>query len=200
MMFVVGLTGGIGSGKSTVADLFAEQGIALVDADVVARQVVEPGTPGLTALVAHFGADILSADGSLDRAALRSRIFGDEQARQWVNDLLHPLIRAEMAKQLAAAQSPYVLWVVPLLIENDLYRQCDRVLVVDAHEHQQRSRVLARDSRADADAIMARQMPRDERLKYADHIVDNSGDVEQVKAQVQLLHRRYLSEAAQKRL
>nr|WP_192954718.1 dephospho-CoA kinase [Gallaecimonas mangrovi] len=199
-MFVVGLTGGIGSGKTTVANLFAELGVKLVDADVVSRQVVAPGTKGLSALVEHFGRDLLNAEGQLDRAALRAHIFNDEKAWQWVNALLHPLIRSEMQKQLQAASSTYVVWVVPLLIENGLFEDCDRVLVVDAHEHQQRSRVLARDSKADADAIMARQLSRHERLKYADHIVDNSGDLDDLKAQVQLLHHLYLSEAQQKRL
>lgn len=200
MSFVVGLTGGIGSGKSTVADLFAELGIVLVDADLVAREVVEPGTQGLAAIVEHFGAALLQPDGQLDRAALRQRVFSNETERQWLNALLHPLIRSSMAEQLANAKSPYVLWVVPLLIENGLYKDCDQVLVVDAAPELQRQRVLARDKSADADAIMARQLPRDARLQYADQVVDNGGDLADLKAQVQFLHRQYLSMAAQKRL
>ncbi|WKE66105.1 dephospho-CoA kinase [Gallaecimonas kandeliae] len=200
MSFVVGLTGGIGSGKSTVADLFAELGITLVDADIVARQVVEPGTPGLEAIVEHFGTRVLQADGHLDRAALRQLVFSNESERLWLNALLHPLIREEMAHQLGAAQSPYVLWVVPLLIENGLYQDCDQVLVVDASPELQRQRVLARDKTADAEAIMARQLERNERLKHATQVLDNSGDLVQLKAQVQLLHRQYLSMAQQKRL
>ena len=198
--FIVGLTGGIGSGKSTVATLFADNGIALVDADVVARQVVAPGSPALAAIAEHFGPTVLQADGQLNRAALRLQVFSDEAARQWLNQLLHPLIREQMQQQLAAATSPYVLWVVPLLLENGLNQDCDRVLVVDAPADTQRQRVLARDASADADAIMARQLSRRERLAAADDIIDNSGTPDALAEQVDVLHQRYLSLAAQKRL
>lgn len=198
--FIVGLTGGIGSGKSTVATLFADNGITLVDADVVARQVVAPGSPALAAIAEHFGRTVLQADGQLNRAALRLQVFSDEAARQWLNQLLHPLIREQMQQQLAAATSPYVLWVVPLLLENGLNQDCDRVLVVDAPADTQRQRVLARDASADADAIMARQLSRRERLAAADDIIDNSGTPDALAEQVDVLHQRYLSLAAQKRL
>ncbi|WP_406665976.1 dephospho-CoA kinase [Gallaecimonas sp. GXIMD1310] len=198
--FIVGLTGGIGSGKSTVATLFADNGIALVDADVVARQVVAPGSQALAAIAEHFGPTVLQADGQLNRAALRLQVFSDEAARQWLNQLLHPLIREQMQQQLAAATSPYVLWVVPLLLENGLNQDCDRVLVVDAPADTQRQRVLARDASADADAIMARQLSRRERLAAADDIIDNSGTPDALAEQVDVLHQRYLSLAAQKRL
>lgn len=198
--FIVGLTGGIGSGKSTVATLFADNGIALVDADVVARQVVAPGSPALAAITEHFGPTVLQADGQLNRAALRLQVFSDEAARQWLNQLLHPLIREQMQQQLAVATSPYVLWVVPLLLENGLNQDCDRVLVVDAPADTQRQRVLARDASADADAIMARQLSRRERLAAADDIIDNSGTPDALAEHVDVLHQRYLSLAAQKRL
>ncbi|WP_341504169.1 dephospho-CoA kinase [Gallaecimonas sp. GXIMD4217] len=202
MMFVVGLTGGIGSGKSTVANAFHELGIELVDADVVARQVVEPGTSALAAIAAHFGNAVLQADGSLDRKALREIVFADDKQRLWLNDLLHPLIRQEMQRQLQAAPSPYVLFVVPLLFENGLDGLCDRTLVIDVPQEVQLQRVLARDDTnpETVKGILHSQMDRAERLARADDVLDNSGQPEKLKAQVQQLHQSYLAMARQKAL
>ena len=138
--FVVGLTGGIGSGKSAVSDLFAQQGIDIVDADVVARQVVEPGTPALQAIIDHFGEAIVTDNGTLNRPALRKRVFENDLDKQWLNALLHPAIRAEMQTQLEVATSPYVVFSVPLLIENGLDSMADTVLVVDCSEETQLAR------------------------------------------------------------
>lgn len=131
MRYTVALTGGIGSGKSTVANAFADLGIQIVDADIIARQVVEPGKPALDAIAEHFGPELISADGTLHRRLLRERIFAHPQEKAWLNALLHPLIQQETQRQFQQATSAYVLWVVPLLVENGLYRQANRVLVVD---------------------------------------------------------------------
>ena len=128
MAYLVALTGGIGSGKSTVANAFARFGVAIVDADIIARQVVEPGTPALDAIAAHFGNEMLLADGSLNRAALRQRIFSDPDEKRWLNQLLHPQIQRETQRQLANAQSCYVLWVVPLLVENGLQDRAEKAI------------------------------------------------------------------------
>lgn len=131
MRYTVALTGGIGSGKSTVANAFADLGINVIDADIIARQVVEPGTPALKAIEEHFGSDVIAADGSLQRRILRERIFSNPEEKSWLNALLHPLIQQETQRQFQQATSPYLLWVVPLLVENSLYKKADRVLVVD---------------------------------------------------------------------
>ncbi|VEA71851.1 Dephospho-CoA kinase [Serratia rubidaea] len=145
MTYIVALTGGIGSGKSTVANAFARHGIVIVDADIIARQVVEPGTPSLAAIAAHFGQGILQPDGTLDRAALRQRIFSQPDEKRWLNQLLHPVIQQETQRQLALADSPYALWVVPLLVENQLQSRADRVVVVDVDSETQLQRTIARD-------------------------------------------------------
>lgn len=131
MRYTVALTGGIGSGKSTVANAFADLGINVIDADIIARQVVEPGTPALKAIEEHFGSDVIAADGSLQRRILRERIFSNPEEKSWLNALLHPLIQQETQRQFQQATSPYLLWVVPLLVENSLYKKADRVLVMD---------------------------------------------------------------------
>ncbi len=131
MGYTVALTGGIGSGKSTVADAFAQLGVKVIDADVIARQVVEPGTPALQAIVGHFGPQMIAPDGTLNRRLLREKIFAHVEEKAWLNALLHPLIQQETRRQMQAATSPYLLWVVPLLVENRLSGQADRVLVVD---------------------------------------------------------------------
>lgn len=199
--FIVGLTGGIGSGKSTVARAFAEKGIEQVDADVVARQVVEPGSEALQHIVAHFGAAILLADGSLDRAALRQRIFSQPAEKDWLNALLHPIIRQQMQTELATANSAYVLFIAPLLLENQLQSYIDRLLVVDVSEQTQLARTLLRDggSEQEVAAIMAAQVSRQQRLAAADDVIDNDGGPEQLAAQVDALHQLYLKLAAQRR-
>lgn len=192
--FIVGLTGGIGSGKTTVSDSFAELGITVIDADVIAREVVEPGTPALAQIIAKFGAEILTKDGQLDRSKLREHVFRHEEDKQWLNQLLHPVIRQEMLRQCQQAQSPYAILSVPLLIENKLYTLVDRVLVVDCSEEQQLRRGSQRDGVGPEQIrrIMQAQCSRQERLKFADDIVDNNTTIEAVKEQVNTLNRNYL--------
>lgn len=199
-MYVVAITGGIGSGKTTVANQFAALGIEVVDADLIAREVVEPGTPALAAIAEHFGADILDERGALDRRALRERIFSHPEEKSWLNALLHPLIRGEMLRQCAAAKSPYCLLVVPLLVENRLTHLADRVLVIDVDEATQIERTCRRDgvSREQAQAILAAQASRAERLAAADDVLDNqNGAPEVIKGRIFALHETYLVFASQ---
>jgi dephospho-CoA kinase len=194
--FVVGLTGGIASGKTTVANLFHHEfGIDLVDADVVARDVVEVGSEGLNALAQHFGRDILQTDGALDRAALRARIFANDEEKQWVNNLLHPMIRQQMQQRLNASTSPYTLLVVPLLIENSLQSMADRVLVVDVAADTQIYRTMTRDGVPEQQvrSILKAQVDRDTRLMHADDVIDNNTDNAQLLPQVTQLHQKYLA-------
>ncbi|WP_394129293.1 dephospho-CoA kinase [Shewanella maritima] len=193
--FIVGLTGGIGSGKTTVANLFAGKGIELVDADVVARDVVKPNTEGLNAIAAHFGNAVLNADGSLNRQALRGRVFSHENERLWLNNLLHPLIRKTMLEHVHNAKSDYVILVVPLLFENGLDSLVNTTLVVDISADLQKQRSAARDSTSQAEIqkIIDSQMSREQRLSKADHIIDNQGDVSSLSKQVNELHQHFLS-------
>lgn len=198
MTYVVGLTGGIGSGKSTIAELFAELGVPIIDADLVARQVVEKGSPLLAKIAAHFGPEILLEDGALNRAALREKIFANETQKDWLNQLLHPDIRHEMLRQLAAQQAPYCIFMVPLLIENNLTALCQRILVVDVLEHTQVERACQRDNNQveQIKRIMQSQVRRQERLKYADDVINNNEDLiaslPQLKQKVLDLHHLYL--------
>lgn len=199
-MYVVAITGGIGSGKTTVANQFAALGIEVVDADLIAREVVAPGTPALAAITSHFGPEILTEQGLLDRRVLRERIFSDPAAKSWLNALLHPIIRSEMLRQCAAVSSPYCLLVVPLLVENRLTELADRVLVIDVDEATQIERTCRRDgvSREQAQAILASQANRSERLAMADDVLDNqSGTTETIRARILALHETYLAFASQ---
>ncbi|QHP52970.1 dephospho-CoA kinase [Pectobacterium carotovorum subsp. carotovorum] len=198
MTYIVALTGGIGSGKSTVADEFAKLGATIVDADIIARQVVEPGKPALDAIRLRFGDAMLNTDGSLDRAALRQRIFSSPAEKQWLNNLLHPLIHQETQAQFQVASAPYILWVVPLLVENGLQQRAQRILVVDVDKETQLARTLARDgiSLQQAENILAAQATREQRLAYADDIIDNSRCPNELAPQVAELHRQYLELAA----
>ena len=198
MTYVVGLTGGIGSGKSTIAELFAELGVPVIDADLVARQVVEKGSPLLAEIAVHFGPEILLEDGALNRAALREKVFNHESEKQWLNQLLHPAIRHEMLRQLAAQQAPYCIFMVPLLIENNLIALCQRVLVVDVSEQIQMTRASQRDNNQLAliKNIMQSQVSRSERLQHADDVINNDVDLReslpQLKQKVLDLHHLYL--------
>ncbi|OCA62517.1 dephospho-CoA kinase [Aeromonas piscicola] len=199
-MYVVAITGGIGSGKTTIANQFAELGIDVVDADVIAREVVEPGAPALAAIAAHFGPDVITPDGQLDRRGLRERVFSDPDAKAWLNALLHPLIRQEMLRRCAAARSPYCLLVVPLLVENKLTGLANRVLVIDVDEATQIERTCRRDgvSQAQAQAILAAQASRAERLAAADDVLDNkNGAPETIKPRILALHETYMAFASQ---
>jgi len=197
-MYRIGLTGGIGSGKSTVAAKFRRLGVTVIDADDVARQVVEPGTDALRQIAAHFGKQVLQQDGSLDRARLRQLVFADETGRRWLEGLLHPLIRREIGTQLDQADSPYAILVSPLLVESGQSALVDRVLVIDVPVEVQIERTMKRDanSRDQVERIIAAQMPREERLAAADDIFDNAVAPEASDAAVERLHQQYLKLAA----
>lgn len=191
--YVVGLTGGIGSGKTAVSDAFAELGVDIVDADVIARDVVAPGSEGLDAIAAHFGESILLADGTLDRPALRTRIFDTPEEKAWLDNLLHPMIREGMTNAVDAAQSAYCILAIPLLVENNLHTMVDRVLVVDCNESQQLTRATQRDGSEERTIrnIIASQASRQQRLAIADDVIDNSGTLDELRAQVKQLHLNY---------
>lgn len=193
---VVGITGGIGSGKSAVADAFGDLGIGWVDADQVAREVVMPGEPALAAIVERYGPTILQQDGTLDRRGLRSRIFDDEAERRWLEHETHPRIRQGLLRhleRLAGSGAPYCLLVSPLLIESGQRELVDRILVVDVPQELQISRTLARDSvdRRQVESIIAAQSPRERRLAAADDVIDNGRDRQHLLEQVTRLDTRY---------
>lgn len=194
---VIGLTGGIGSGKSVVAELFREHGAVIVDTDVIARELTTAGGAAMPAIRAAFGEGVVDRDGALDRAAMRERAFTDITQRERLEAILHPLIRARSSAAVAAAAgAPYVMLVVPLLVESGTYRErVDRVLVVDCSEQRQLERVMARSalSAAQVRAIMASQATRAQRLAAADDVIDNEGELAALHAQVEALDRRYRS-------
>ena len=193
-MLRIGLTGGIASGKSTVERLFAAHGVPIIDSDVIAREVVASGTPGLAQVRARFGDEVLLADGSLDRRALRRLVFADPAARRDLEAIVHPLIRSGMAERSAAVGGPYQITVIPLLVEGGRRATLDRVLVVDCPEALQIERVMQRDqvTEAEARAILAAQVSRSERLAAADDVIVNDGDAAALQAQVDALHAKYL--------
>lgn len=203
MAYIVGLTGGIGSGKSTIANLFAELGVSIVDADIVAREIVAKGSPLLKEIAEHFGSQILLSTGELNRVALREIVFNNEREKAWLNGLLHPAIRIEMLRQLALQTSPYTIFVVPLLIENGLTELCHRILIVDASEGTQIRRASKRDKNKETliKNIMASQVNRKQRLAMADDIINNDENLPdalpELKARVQALHQQYLQFAEQ---
>ena len=192
---IIGLTGGIGSGKSTVAEAFRQLGIETVDADQASRAVVEPGMPALAAISAQFGSQIIQADGSLDRAALRQIIFTDPAQKLWLESLLHPLIRDWIIEQLKAATSPYVILESPLLFETDQHQLVHKTVLVDLPEALQIERACARDgNQADQiQRIIDAQMPREEKLSRADIVLDNSESLDTLAARVTAVHQTLLS-------
>lgn len=195
MSIVIGLTGGIGSGKTTVANLFADNyGIDIIDADIVAREVVEPNTVGLNAIIEKLGADILLEDGTLNRAKLREAIFSQPELKQWLNELLHPLIREKMLHDINLSKSPYCLLVVPLMVENNLQTLTNRLLVVDVDEQTQIERTQQRDnvSIEQIKNILASQATRQQRLDAADDVITNFSDSPALTLQIAQLHRQYL--------
>jgi dephospho-CoA kinase len=198
-MLRIGLTGGIASGKSTVADLFAARGATVLDTDLIAREVVVPGSPVLAALVAAQGGGILDSDGGLDRAELRRRIFADAGTRRAVERILHPAILAELERQSARLPGPYQVIVIPLLVEADLDHVVDRVLVVDCPEEEQLRRLMARDgeTREDAMRMLGAQAPRERRLAAADDVIDNGGEASALAPQVAALDAKYRALARQ---
>ena len=191
----IGLTGGIASGKSTVADLFADMGITVIDTDVIARQVVAPGTPALDEIRSTFGASVLQTDGTLDRGAMRQVIFSDDAARLRLESILHPKIHDETVRQAGAATGDYMIIVVPLLADSALRDQMDRVLVVDCDETVQIERLLARDTETEDQArrILAAQASREQRLAIADDVIENNSTLDAITTQVSALHDRYVA-------
>ncbi len=197
MGLIVGITGGIGSGKSAVTERFERKGIVIVDADLAARVVVEPGGPALQAIAEHFGEGIIQADGSLDRAALRALVFADENERLWLERLTHPLIGQEIRERIAAADSPYTILSSPLLLETSQRELVDVVVVVDVPEEIQLQRTMARDDNDEAQVrrIMAAQIGREQRLEQADIVIDNSRSLAELDGVVEELHKEFLARA-----
>lgn len=196
MTYVIGLTGGIASGKTTVANLFNHHfGIEIVDADIVAREVVAQGSEGLTQIAERFGTDILLDDGQLNRAKLREIIFADLSQKQWLDSLLHPMIRHQMQKQLTEVKSDYALLVIPLMVENQLQAMANRVLVVDVDEQIQIERTMKRDdvSKQQAHSILKSQATRQQRLAIADDVIKNHSQNGQLLSQITDLHQKYLA-------
>lgn len=192
-MLVVGLTGGIGAGKTTVSDLFARLSVPVIDADVIAREVTGPNTPALGLIAAHFGQDFLLPDGSLHRSKLRDLVFTSPTERQWLEALLHPLIRQNIRERISEINAPYCLVVIPLLFDTAAYPFIQRVLVVDASESTQIQRVVARDNKSDEQivAIIESQMKRAERLEIAHDIIHNDGSYADLEPQIERLHQLY---------
>lgn len=198
--YIIGLTGGIGSGKTTVANIFASLGIDIIDADIIAREVVQKGSIALDQISAHFGADYIQANGELNRALLRQKVFSNNDAKLWLNTLLHPLIRDEIVAQAKACQKPYCIIVAPLLIENGLTRMVDRVLVIDVKPATQLLRTTARDTNSvsQVQAIMDSQVSREIRQSHADDIINNDDcSLESLHKTVTQLHQRYLQLATE---
>lgn len=192
---IIGLTGGIACGKTTASDFFADQGIEIVDADLAAREVVQPGQPALSQIAQVFGGSVLQADGALDRAKMRELIFAQADKRAQLEAILHPLIRQRMADQLASCKGHYAIYSVPLLVESGLTKFADRVLVIDVEEAVQLERLLGRDgiTLSQAKAMIAAQLSRADRNRAADDIIDNSGTLGQFMEQLRAHHRRYLA-------
>lgn len=195
-MYCVGLTGGIGSGKSSAADEFAVLGAAVVDTDAISHELTRAGGAAIPALRAEFGDPYVTAEGALDRARMRALVFGDAHAKRRLEGVLHPLIRRETAARVATARAPYVVLVVPLLLETGAYRELvKRIVVVDCTEATQIARVMSRSKLTESEvrAIMATQITREERLARADDVIDNEGERESLREQVRALHERYLA-------
>lgn len=197
-MLVIGLTGGIGSGKTVVSDCFARLGAPIIDTDLLARELVEPGQPALAEIVAEFGPDCLDSDGRLQRSHLRERVFADPTGRRRLEAILHPRIRALARERIARLTAPYGLLVIPLLAETGMTDLVDRVLVVDAPEAEQIRRMMARDGIDEIQArrILAAQANRSQRLALADDVLENIGDLDELDRQVAALHRYYSALAA----
>lgn len=199
-MFIVGLTGGIGSGKTAVSDRFSAKGITIVDADLCSRVVVEPGKPALKAIIEHFGEEIATSEGTLDRAALRQRVFSNPEEKKWLESLLHPLIAEQVWRELEAAKTPYVMLVSPLLVESRQNLICDRVLVVDVPEETQIARTTVRDNNSAEQVgnIIKTQASRTQRLQLATDVIENIHGLDYLDQQVELLHQQFLELARKK--
>ncbi|OBT17304.1 dephospho-CoA kinase [Vibrio sp. UCD-FRSSP16_10] len=196
MATIIGLTGGIGSGKTTVANHFHDNyDIDIVDADIIAREVVEPGSDGIKAIAHYFGNDVISNDGTLNRVKLRELVFADPKNKQWIDNLLHPMIRQRMQQQLQQVRSPYALLVIPLMVENGLQSMADRVLVVDVSPNTQIERTLHRDggTKQQIRAILNAQASREQRLNIAHDIINNDDCSQSLDEKIAHLHLKYLA-------
>ena len=193
---IIGLTGGIGSGKTAVSNCFQELGITIVDADLASRVVVEKGKPSLESIEEHFGSDILNESGELDRGKLREIIFNSDSEKHWLESLLHPAIAKQIQNELSSSKSPYTILVSPLLLETNQKDFCSKVLVVDVPVETQVSRTLARDgvSEEQINSIIDSQIDRNERLALADEVISNNGTIEDLEVAVRELHNKFLSE------
>lgn len=198
-MLIIGVTGGIGSGKTAATDAFSDLGIDIIDADTSARTVVKKGQPALLKIAEKFGSEILLETGELDRAALRKVVFSDPKHRQWLEALTHPLIREDIVKGLTNATSPYVILSSPLLIESSQFKLAHRILVIDVSEETQLKRTIKRDSNDEkqVQAIINAQISRSKRLEYADDIISNESDLNNLQQQVKVLHETYLEMSKQ---
>lgn len=196
-MFTVALTGGIGSGKSVVADLFAKLGVPVIDTDIIARELVKPGKPALADITQSFGRDVITKKGELDRVKLARLTFSNGRLRKQLEDILHPRIHTEIRLQLQKLDSPYAIIVIPLLVETGQVAAYNRVLVVDCDEATQMSRVIQRDHRSEEQikAIMEAQAKRPERVSWADDIIENNGTLQELEQKVAELHNVYLKMA-----
>lgn len=192
--FIAGLTGGIGSGKTAASDHFASLGIDVIDADVVAREVVQPGSTALQSIADYFGAEYIDDDGSLNRALLRRRIFSHKEDKDWLESLLHPLIATSIRRQLEDASSAYAILVSPLLLETEQHKLCNRILLIDSPEALQISRTMSRDNnpREQVESIIANQASRSTRQKQADDIISNDGTLKELFEKVELIHQSYM--------
>lgn len=193
--FILGLTGGIASGKTAAADRLESLGATLVDTDLISREVVEPGQPALTQIEQHFGPDVIQDDGGLNRGALREKVFQDSKERQWLEELLHPLIRQTAIDRALSASTPIVVVVVPLLFESGHYQEIDASLVIDVPVELQRQRTLNRDGVSDTqvDSILAAQMDRQSRLNRADYVISNAGTLDELYSQVDALYHQLIA-------
>ena len=193
-MFVVGLTGGIGSGKTVASDRFEELGVKVVDADIASRVVVEIGKPALSSIEAKFGSDVILDDGSLNRAKLREIIFKDDEAKSWLESLLHPLIGQHILDEIASATSRYVILVSPLLFETTQFQMCNRTLLIDVPKDIQILRTAKRDKvpESQVEKIIASQMDRDQKIGKADDVIVNDGEIGDLISKIDKIHQRYI--------
>lgn len=193
-MLIVGLTGGIGAGKSTVTQLFASHGVPIIDADIIAREVTQPSQPAYKEIIQHFGEHLILKDGSLDRSLLRHLIFENRDERKWLEALLHPIIQQSIEQQISSISAPYCIVVIPLLFEVQPYSFINRILVIDAPEQMQIDRVLTRDqlNTSQIEAILKAQVSREQRIQGSDDLILNNGDLDDLSKQVEKLHQFYL--------
>ncbi|MCP4598128.1 dephospho-CoA kinase [Neptuniibacter sp.] len=198
-MFVVGVTGGIGSGKSAATDILSQLGVTVVDADIVAREVVEPGEPALQAIKEYFGSEVIATNGSLDRAALRKLVFSNNDNREWLEKLLHPIIRKSIIEQLNRSNGDYAVLASPLLLETDQYQLVDHVVVIDVPVEIQLQRTMSRDNNNEEQvkAIINAQMARQERLDKADSVISNDSDLAHLDTEISTLHEQLIQLAKQ---